>query len=195
MNNTSFGPSVPLTASGGDEGLGEACRLWWLLETISFSASCTFSSPDQGTASFSVSSSTAPAVGGFPRFLEPVDRVGDVSAIAGQICGIGSTSGSDEVYVTIYYSGGSWRLSAAVMGDPIFSHPDSDVAYWISDATIESGYDAGVYYSRADSGDVTILGYTFPTRLIQTSVYSADYLNWSISGQSMGLTGTFYTLV
>ena len=195
MNAPFFsGASVPLTASAGDEGLGEACRLWWLLETISFSASCTFSSPTQGTTSLSLSSSTQPAVGGFPRFLEPVDRVGSVSAIAGEICGIGSTSGSDEVYVKIYYSGGSWRLSASTGTGLYYSDLYSSAYYDISDASIGSGFD-GSYYSVANSGDVTILGYTFPTRFTQVSADSAGLLDWSISGQSMSLTGTFYTLV
>ena len=194
MIDLSYGASVPLTASGGDEGLGEACRLWWLLDTISFSASCTLSSPTHGTTSFSLSSSTQPAVGGFPRFLEPVDRVeGDVAA--GQICGNGSTSGSDEVYVAIHYSGGSWRLSASNMGNMSFPTLYSSADYSISGAAIGSSFSDGVYYSVADSGNVTILGYTFPTRLTQVSADSSGFLDWSISGQSMGLTGTFYTLV
>ena len=192
--NYSYGVSVALTASGGDEGLAEACRIWWLLESISFSASCTFSSASGGTIPLSISSATDPAVGGFPRFLDPVDRC--EGAGFGLICGYGSTSGYDCIYVSIHYSDGAWRMSAEV-NDLTYSDPDGTVSYRISDQATGTGYDEelGYYYSIADAGNVTILGYIFPTRFSQVAYADSAWMDWSISGQSMSLTGTFYTLV
>lgn len=219
FTSPSAGASVALTETSGDLGLAEACRLWWLLESASFTISATFStSTDSETGTYTGSGAHSSVQ---PMNLSPVNRVGWTSSAysaKGQMLdGLGTNTSSYTVFpvyttslaAAIVFSSGRWRLqccaSARTPSELFVSSNMMGSAEWaISDATTGMDViDPDVYYgnSVANSGNVDLFGYSFPTRVFCSfstfypATYPADFLLITVTDKSMAVTPAFYTLV
>ena len=172
------GDYVTLTASGGDEGLAEACRIWWLIESVTLTptGSVTF------TSSFSPFSAYTATFAGdlvFPAKGAPIDRISYFSqkAYYGEVV-TGIATG--QIYLALGYVGGSWRL------------------YYIFQVTLF--YDGIVFGliinpssgGGSPTGTFSLLGYTLSYLQFMGSQVGFDV---TTSGLGLSGTSTSYTLV
>jgi hypothetical protein len=129
---------VTLTETAGDEGLAEACRLWWLLEEVVFTPSGSVSGSFGLEITFSGSSTLTYSV-------EPVDRVANASNSI--------FHGYDNTFYVSYVSS-EWRLYYR------FIFVES-----LGDADIVILNPANTYGTTVTSGTFSLFGYTLDWEL------------------------------
>lgn len=188
---------VTLTASGGDQGLAEACRLWWLTESVVFApvgASVPFyvNETESITASF-FGTTTNTQSGGVP--IIPRERVNLASfPYYYPNMFIGSTEDlydgdafqSGSSYFIVAYVDSHWRLYYKISLYASFSYDEYTSAF----LGMSNPSTSGEPYST-----FSLFGYT-----LKYTVW-AGYNNlegsFDLGVASSGLTATanFYTLV
>ena len=181
--------SIALTETDGDEGLAEACRLWWLLESVTFypTGTATRSFPNQ-TTSFGDGVNDSQSVFPFPD--EPRDRVAKVPVAfypPGAIPGSG-------YFLTIIYFDSRWRLSCNfrfdtyVLGYFEDGTENEELALELSILTTDTLTGVPV----VGSGTFSLFGYTIPWAAFYSTAYGDAP---TVTGLGLTATSTFYTLV
>jgi hypothetical protein len=168
---------VTLTETDGDEGLAEACRLWWLIEEVVFTptGSSVFN-PTGGPYPIDIAfSGDAEA---HPFGVEPADRVAFTNPLFPNILG--------NTQFSVAYVSSEWRLYYYF----IFTAQYTDYQYYLtlfitSDAALQSS-----------SGTFSLFGYTL-TWYSRTEAFDELGNEYTMSFTNAGLTATstFYTLV
>jgi hypothetical protein len=185
---------VTLTETSGDEGLAEACRLWWLLQEVVFTPTGSSEYPQTPyppiTASFS-------EVHTANNSVEPVDRVASTDreflGDSGNSGGGSEDGWSYYAFLRIAYVSSEWRLyyqfsfsARTFVGEYFPGEPDPQ-PYFFS-VYISSSED-----DSAGSGTFSLFGYTL-------NWYGAGYMDgigeyMPITGGGITATSTFYSLV
>lgn len=192
---------VPLTAVGGDEGLAEACRIWWLLESVSTTITGTFTFSGGLSLSIDVTDVTVPIWNPYPSIHPlgaPVERCALVPAYnPGRYIELGSTSHNDsacssvdsELVCLSYMTGGvsiglayfnaCWNLVAA--GTPLSITRTTDFKY------SASYYQFGtvVSYDSYSTDDPSSLGPDYTQRY---HYYGGPSSSLSLFGYSLPMT-------
>lgn len=161
---------VTLTPSGGDEGLAEACRLWWLLDSMVLTPSGTITAPSP----YGNSASFGPEhVITLSSTNEPNERV--------------SLSNQDLLGdFLIAYVASEWRMYYSFYFDLV--EPIGETEFMA--LFIVNPYGRGS--SIADSGSLSFSGYTLNWVAITQTSFGSDP---ALSGCGLTIDPTFYTLV
>jgi len=196
---------VALTASGGDAGLAEACRLWWLMEgvVVTPAGTCTWPIPSPGTGDLFATFDGWSA--SYSNYFDPNDRIhGDFSAYTGVLdlwmrtLTPSSITGGNDTDISIAYVGGEWRLYYRL------------IYFCIEETSVYQNYDNSLYqfritnpesvgglYQDLGTGSSTLWGYTLKWAAWAVSSNPAQTPS-GCSVSDVGLTftdETFYTLV
>jgi hypothetical protein len=183
---------VALTDSGGDEGLGEACRLWWLMEGVVVTPS--------GTASW-----TIPEGYGYSGDLFAINRCHDgFNSYTGvlelwmrtltPVYELNGSQNTTEIYIA--YAGGEWRMYyrlfyLCVEGSSVWQAiPNSLYKFIISNP---EGQFPG---TPITTGSSDLWGYSLEWTAIATNQEETTPFVYSVA--NVGLTFSserFYTLV
>lgn len=176
---------VDLTASGGDEGLAEACRLWWLIESVTMTPTGTADAMDGGdsfTCTFSGSvASSSPS-------LVPYERV---QTVANRMT-FGAVDGYNVFEYWVAYVSSKWRLYYFF----VFAVAD-DGGYGDGRFVQLLISNQGAYASPSSSGTFSLFGYTLSWESVAGvgGFYTDPPPTPGISGVGLSATSTFYTLV
>ena len=219
FNRDNVSPSgyrtIPLTETAGDDGLAEACRLWWLLEdpaievTMSGSMTCLFGS--FGVSGTLSPPSSDPLVDPYLRSSGsvwgtsiPTTAIGSfLESSSGTPSGIATSTGISATFTFhIAYEAGKWLLAYAAFGGigaeyvPIFEgEPTPDGVYM------------SVFFHQGDAGDIpaeeesitTVVTFDFAGYTISILkvhyVYGYGITDEGSSSLSISASPTFYTLV
>jgi len=181
------GDYVTLTASGGDEGLAEACRIWWLLESVTLTptGSVTFT---QIFSPYTAITTTFAGDLAFVSYGAPVERISSANVIAydgAPITGTATNGYSEgQIYLTLGYVGGSWRLYYIIYITLFNGSPGTETAF----GGITDPFNGG----GGTTGTFSLLGYTLSYLQF---LGSQDGYNVTTSGLGLSATSTSYTLV
>ena len=176
---------VDLTASGGDEGLDEACRLWWLIESVTMTPAGTADAMDGGdsfTCTFSGSiASSAPS-------LVPNQRV---QTVANSMT-YGANDGDNLFEYWVAYVSSKWRLyyfyTFTVGSDGGFGPPRYIYLRLRN---------PGIFVSPSSSGTFSLFGYTlsWESEAAAVGFFTDPPPTPGISGVGLSASSSFYTLV
>jgi hypothetical protein len=181
---------VTLTETSGDEGLAEACRLWWLLQEVVFTPT---GSSEYPQTPYPPITATLSEVHTVTNSVEPVDRVAltDLEFLDGSGDSAGGSEDGWNYYATfkIAYVSSEWRLyylfffgARTFAGEYFPGEPFFFNVYIISSEDDSTG-----------SGTFSLFGYTL-------NWYGTGYMEgigdfMPITGGGLTATSTFYTLV
>lgn len=173
-------PYVALTPVDGDAGLSEACRIWWLLNTVTLTP----------TGSMTFGSTSGPSFSGscaLDVIEAPVSRIAVNSANQLLLGGAGSGSFYTETaWLGVAFVDSAWVLYYAfrfIVAGP----PETGFGDYIIVQTFEI---TGVFYYPAyASGSFSLFGYTLPWYAMADNYYSAS----AISSAGLSATSTFHT--
>jgi hypothetical protein len=204
-----------LPQADGDEGLNEACRLFWLTESFTLTLTAT-SSSETVTRSFPRPSFPAPASRcSLEGQLALPDAEGgivwDYSTTPAPTWGPDPSSGYQAVGIRYAQDVSRWCLVVQTLGATAWDTSEGDVSVEIGGPSPFSGY---AYYedfpgwyaawSRTSAGSVTVFGYEFPLYKTCDTSASGPRFNpsWpapppipSFGSVSATSSSTFYTLV
>jgi hypothetical protein len=180
---------VTLTETSGDEGLAEACRLWWLIQEVVFTPTGSSEYPQTPnppiTASFSEVHTATNSV-------EPVDRVAltdsEFLGDSGDSGGGSEDGWSYYAFFSISYVSSEWRLyynfgftARTFVGELFPGDP-----YFFSVGIFSNDYEYTV------SGTFSLFGYTL--NWYGLGAMDGDSELKTVTGAGLSATSTFYTL-
>jgi hypothetical protein len=180
---------VTLTETSGDEGLAEACRLWWLLQEVVFTPTGSSEYPQTPYPPITASFSEVHTV---TNSVEPIDRVAstDLEFLGGSgDSGGGSEDGwSYDATFRIAYVSSEWRLYYRFA----FSARTFAGEYFPGDPYFFSVYISSSEDDSNGSGTFSLFGYTL-------NWHGAGYMDgigdvMPITGGGLTATSTFYEL-
>lgn len=185
---------VTLNETSGDEGLAEACRLWWLLQEVDFTPTGSSEYPQTPYPSITASFSEVHTV---TNSVEPVDRVASTGRefLGGSgDSGYGSEDGWGYfAFFRIAYVSSEWRLyynfgfSAGTFVAELFpGDPDPQPYFFnVIIASNDSEY--------AVSGTFSLFGYTLNWYGLG-AMDGEDEIK-TVTGAGLTATSTFFSLV
>ena len=183
-------PYVALTPVDGDAGLSEACRIWWLLESVTTTPTGSMVMVGGGEPQDGPSFS-----GSYPNVSlgDPLSRVSN--SYGGGITNTVRNDGYPYFSPIVAFVGGAWVLACGfyyeVQGAPELG--DGSRALVLSYPYVLADYvdfedDTYTEYS----GSYSLFGYTMPWYALAISYFGTST---TLEGAGFSATSTFYTLV